>query len=318
MLQVLIHSLHISFLRIVSSLTLSYDIYFPDFDYGFKPPVWDKDYVHIWDDRHIVRLYNKYNVLNNPELYIDKAIANGDAPIKMVNNTMYKIKEPDIVFLSYDENAATENYNKIKERFPRIIRSHGVKGILNAHKAAAKIATTSVFYVVDADAEIDPLFDFSYYPSRHDMKTVHVWRSRNPINDLIYGYGGVKLFPRQLLIDYAGSPIDFTTSVSTNFKVMPEVSNVTKFNTDPFSAWRSGFRECTKLAAKLITNHNNTETEERLAVWCAEGSNREFGEFAIKGANDGAAYGKAHKNQPELIGLINDYDWLKQRFNSQQ
>ena len=108
---------------------------------------------------------------------------------------------------------------------------------------------------------------------------MHVWYSRNPVNDLIYGYGGIKLFPRDMLLNYKGSPIDFTTSVSSKFKVIPEVSNVTRFNTDPFSAWRSGFRECTKLASKLIPNQDNKETEERLAIWCSKGADREFGEW---------------------------------------
>ncbi len=26
---------------------------------------------------------------------------------------------------------------------------------------------------------------------------LHVWRAKNPINDLIYGVGGVKLFPKK-------------------------------------------------------------------------------------------------------------------------
>ena len=36
-------------------------------------------------------------------------------------------------------------------------------------------------------------FDFKYTTKEKDM--VHVYRCMNPINDLVYGYGGVKLFP---------------------------------------------------------------------------------------------------------------------------
>ena len=42
----------------------------------------------------------------------------------------------------------------------------------------------------------------------------HVWRSKNPINDLLYGYGGVKLFPKQALLDFDDWHIDFTYSAS--------------------------------------------------------------------------------------------------------
>ena len=291
-------------------------ILFTHLDFSFKPPEWDKHLVHIWNNDLTVRLYNRELIVNNPDRYTDVQLAAGNIELKIIVDRIFEYPKVDIVFISYDEDNADKHYEMLKSRFPTALRSHGVKGIYKAHMAAAKLASTNLFYVVDADAIIDPDFDFSYYPNGYDINSVHVWYSRNPVNDLIYGYGGVKLFPRQLLLDYTGSPIDFTTSVSNSFKVMPIVSNITAFNTDPFSAWRSGFRECTKLASKLIPNHDNTETEERLAVWCTKGSDREFGEFAIMGANEGMAFGKAHKNQPELLGLINDYNWLEKRFSS--
>ena len=292
------------------------EIEFANFDFSFKPPEWDKHFVHIWNNELTVRLYNKSLVLLNPELYTDEQIKLGNVKLKSVNEKITNFPKLDIVYISYDEDYADDNYKTLNNRFPNIIRSYGVKGIYEAHKAAAKLARTPLFYVVDADAEILPTFDFSYYPNGYDTESVHVWYSRNPVNDLTYGYGGVKLFPRQLLLDYAGSPIDFTTSVSAHFKVIPEVSNITRFNTDPFSTWRAGFRECTKLASKLISNHDNSETEARLEVWCTKGSDREFGEYAIMGAKEGADFGKAHKDQPDMLGLINDYNWLEKRFSS--
>ena len=292
------------------------EIHFTDISFAYKPPEWDKHLLHIWNNNPIVKMYNKELILADPELYTDTNLALGNVAIKNVTDKIFEYLKLDIVFISYDEDSADANYAALKHRFPRALRSHGVKGIYEAHKAAADLASTKLFYVVDADAIIDPAFDFSYYPNGYDINSVHVWYSRNPVNNLIYGYGGVKLFPRQLLLDYEGSPIDFTTSVSEHFKVMPTVSNITQFNTDPFSAWRSGFRECTKLASKLIPNHDNTETEERLAIWCTKGSDKEFGDFAIMGANEGMAFGKAHKDQPDLLGLINDYLWLEKKFSS--
>ena len=292
------------------------EILFTNLDLSFKPPEWDKHLIHIWNNDLTVRLYNRELVLNNPDLYTDLQLASGNIELKNITDKIFEYPKLDIVFISYDEDNADANFEMLKHRFPAALRSHGVKGIYEAHMAAAKIASTDLFYAVDADAIIDPDFDFSYYPSGYDTDSVHVWYSQNPVNDLIYGYGGVKLFPRHLLLGYKGSPIDFTTSVSKHFKVMPTISNITQFNTDPFSAWRSGFRECTKLSSKLIPNHDNTETEERLNVWCTVGSDRAFGEFAIMGAIDGCAFGKAHKNQPDMLGLINDFDWLAKKFSS--
>ena len=99
---------------------------------------------------------------------------------------------------------------------------------------------------VDADAEIKEDFTFNYIPDVYDEDVVHVWGSQNPVNNLEYGYGGVKLFPTKLVRDATSWGLDFTTGLSKRFKSMPEVSCITRFNTDAFSTWRSAFRECVK------------------------------------------------------------------------
>jgi len=294
---------------------------FTNFDFSYKPLEWDKDYIHIWDHDTDLRLFNKDNVIADPESYTDTRLYSGDALIKNISTTIAPFPYPvfDIIFLSYDEEYADDNYLKLKSRFPRANRLHNIKGIFEAHRAAAEWAkynNSDMFYVVDADADILPTFNFNYQPHSIDRNSVHVWHSINPVNDLEYGYGGVKLFPTSVLLDYAGSPIDFTTSASKYFKVIDEVSNVTRFNTDPFSAWRSGFRECAKLASKIIPNQDNSETEYRLNVWCSKGADREFGDFAITGAKEGAEFGALNKDKPDVLGLINNFEWLEKKFSS--
>ncbi len=287
------------------------EIIFPNFDFSFKPEDWDKEYVHIWNNDKTVRLFNKQNVLKNPTRYTDDAYFAGKVKIKNSFLKLYEFPDRDIVFISYDEANAEQNFNSLVARFPRGKRVHGIKGIFNAHRRAAELASSGMFFIVDADAEILTDFEFNYMPGPYARNTVHVWHSRNPINGLEYGYGGVKLFPTQLLLKYDGNPLDFTTAVSDNLKIIRQVSNITHFNTDPFSAWRAGFRECTKLSCKA-----DAESVERLEGWCTLGADREFGDFVIAGANEGKAYGTAHKDQPELLGLINDYSWLEQRFSN--
>ena len=48
--------------------------------------------------------------------------------------------------------------------------------------------------------------------------------SRNPINDLVYGYGGIKLFPTQMTRDMDTTTPDMTTSISDRFKKMDKIS----------------------------------------------------------------------------------------------
>lgn len=228
--------------------------------------------------------------------------------------TVSKIKPYDIIFISYNESNADENYKKLIERFPRAKRVDKVKGIHQAHIAAAELSTTEVFWVVDGDADIVKDFNFDYELEEWEMSFVHVWRSCNPINDLEYGYGGVKLLPRSLTIAMDVNSPDMTTAISKNFIVKNQVSNYTRFNTDPFSTWKSAFRECVKLASKIIPGQNNNETQHRLDIWKTVGGDRIFGNYSLVGARDGAEYGEKNRDDVNALNKINDFDWLRLRF----
>jgi hypothetical protein len=214
----------------------------------------------------------------------------------------------DIVFISYNEPNADENFARLKERFPRAKRIDGIKGIHRAHIAAAKKCFTRMFWVVDGDAQILDSFNFDYKVPDNELDVVHVWRSINPINNLKYGYGGVKLLPKQLTINMDTSTTDMTMSISSKFKAMEESSNITAFNTDEFSTWRSAFRECCKLAVI-----NNEESNARLDVWCTVGD-----ETAIKGALAGKTYGQENTSNKEALAMINDFTWLKDRWQEEK
>ena len=293
----------------------SKEIIFSESAFNFKPPHWDNVYLHMWNNDPVVRLFNTKLVKNNPAAYTDKKLIAGEIKLKKIIKPMFEYPLFDIIFLSYDEFAADENFKKLKTRFPRAKRINGVKGIREAHKAAAKIASTSMFYVVDADAEINPAFTFNSQLEYININTVYIWHSKNPVNNLEYGYGGVKLFPTHAVLSYTGSAVDFTTSVTDNVKVIPEVANTTCFDTDPFSAWRSAFRECVKLSTGIINGQLSQETKERLDIWCTVG-NGEFGDFSISGAIDGTTFGTAHIGQPNILRLINYFEWLEKKFNS--
>ena len=219
----------------------------------------------------------------------------------------------DIVFISYQEPSADANYAALKVRFPMAKRVHGVKGIHQAHIAAAKKCFTKMFWIVDADAIVMDNFNFDYIVPKHQLDHVHVWRAKNPVNDLVYGYGGVKLFPRQMTIDMDTSKADMTTSISQHFIAVEQVANITAFNIDAFSAWRSAFRECAKLSSKTILRQNNEETEDRLNIWCTKGAEQRYGDYSIAGAIAGREFGLSNMAD---ISLINNFEWLQQQFDS--
>lgn len=229
----------------------------------------------------------------------------------------------DVFFLSYDEPFADENFELLTSMWaPHAKRVHGIKGIFDAHKECARLSKTKNFYVVDADCVLDEQFNFSWtpsdnkdaYPGKPESGCVYVWRSRNPINDLLYGYGGVKCFPKKALMDAKNWNIDMTTTLNVPFVPKFQISNVTMFNTDPFNTWKSAFRECTKLASAIIPNGDNTDNEYRLKIWQTRGLKREYGKYAIDGAAQGADFGKHYRKNPKILAYINDFDWLKDQF----
>ena len=88
------------------------------------------------------------------------------------------------------------------------------------------------------------------------------------------------------------------------------------FDTDPFNTWKSAFRECVKLSSRVIDRQKDNETQNRLVAWCTK-STGEFKDYAEKGAKSGAVYGARNKNNKDELAKINDFDWLKERFNDE-
>ena len=287
-----------------------------DFKFDYYVPIYDafhRNITHVFKNGKFfdgICLFSKEVSITKKEF--DHRFFTNKKEIDIVASVP---KQYDIVFISYNEPIAEENYKNLLKRFPRVKRVHGVTGIHQAHIAAAKLAETHMFWAVDGDAEILEDFNFDHEVPTYEKDIVHVWCSKNPINDLVYGYGGVKLLPRKLTVDLNITSLDMTTSISKKFKSMSSVSNITIFNTDEFSTWRSAFRECCKLASRSIERQFEQETQQRLDVWCSEGKNKPFGEYAIAGAIAGRQYGHANQNNLEALKKINDYIWMKGMFS---
>ena len=292
------------------------------FDYSFdlnshKATEWDDEYIHVFkNDEYYdgICLFPKNAEITQRE-YDNRFFVHK----KEIDVVASHFQPYDIVFMSYHESFADDNYKKLLDKNfkNKVHRVDGVKGIHQAHIEAAKLATTDMFYVVDADAEIKPDFDFDYqipYYDHNAKNTVYVWRSQNAINGLIYGYGGVKLLPTQLTLNMDVSKPDMTTSISKSFKAVQKLSNITAFNTDPYNTWRSAFRECAKLSSKVIDRQKDTETLERLNVWCTVGEDQPFGKYAIEGAIAGKKYGEENRSKLEALKKINDFEWLKSQY----
>ena len=290
------------------------------FDLYFDPN--DGKYDHDRKENHSFKhLFNDIETYSNGLVLLSKDKIIGQREFK--HRFLIEKKEHDrlvskhhvydVVFISYNEPNADENYNNLLVKCPRAKRVHRVKGIHQAHIAAAKLCDTDMIWIVDGDAVVNDDFNFDLVISSYDIDCVHVWRSRNPLNGLEYGYGGVKLLPRQLTLDMDVNSSDMTTSISKKFKAVEIVSNITLFNTDKFSTWRSAFRECAKLASRSIQRHLEEETNTRLDTWCTTAQGN-YSSDALRGAREGRRYGEENKNNSTLLSKINDFDWLKTQF----
>jgi hypothetical protein len=292
-----------------------FDLYFDPNDGLYD---YDREENHVFknifkgEETHTngIVLFSKDKIIGNRE-FVHRFLIQKKEHDRVVS----KMKPYDVVFISYNEPNADENYHKLLEKQPVAKRVHGVKGIHQAHIKAATLCETDMFWVVDGDAVIEDEFKFDRELSTYERDIVHVWRSKNPINNLVYGYGGVKLLPRELTLAVDVNSPDMTTSISKKFKAVTEISNITAFNTDPFNTWKSAFRECVKLSSKVIDRQIDDETQNRLTVWTTSGVDQPFGSYAIAGATAGKEYGEANVGNVAALTKINDFDWLKRKFD---
>lgn len=216
----------------------------------------------------------------------------------------------DVFFLSYDEPYAEQYWDVLKGQHPSARRCKGIAGIQAAHAKCAEKSRTPHFFVVDADNQVIRPEIFAYRVPEWDAGYVHLWYAKNSVNGLTYGWGGIKLFPKNLFNDATGRRLDMTTSFP--LKIIEDVASITHFNTTPYETWRSAFRECVKLSQS-----DEPEAIERLETWCkpVSGYSPPYTEWATRGAQDGVEYGSRNRDDFDALMLINDYAWLKARFD---
>lgn len=279
---------------------------------SFEPKKWDSEYVHVFN------LYK--NFTEKLQCYLISKNHNIDTTqefftnLKYVNDYVVQADVMyDIFFLSYNEPNSWDNWQILSKRFPQAKHIYGEKNIYLSHKAAAKQSTTDYFWVVDADNEVLSSFNFDYFVEDYDFDLVHIWYSRNEINDLEYGNGAIKLLPK-MLFDITKDGIDITTSLSNKLKIIPKVASINRFASSPWNAWRGGFREAAKLSSNAIARSNQDENAKRLTAWATKGLDKRFGEYVIPGAMLGMKYGTANKNNQDALSKINDWSWLYEQF----
>jgi hypothetical protein len=217
-----------------------------------------------------------------------------------------KTIELDIVFLSYDEPNAEKNYADLLAKVPWAKRVHGVDGSDSAHKACARLSETERVIVIDGDNTIRSEFlkqEIDFKDEIDLSKSVISWGARNTINGLVYGNGGIKCWPTQLVLDMkthenaesenAKTQVDFCWDI--NYIQIDSCMSDVHNNATPQQAWRAGFREGVKMGllegSKADPNNFSKQVHwknfHRLLVWMHVGLDIKNGDWAIYGARQG-------------------------------
>ena len=266
---------------------------------NFFPSFWEDVKLYTWGKTNdVILVPHKDNI---KQFYDFDRIVHYDLD--------YSSKLMDIIFLSYDEPNADENWEKLKAKHPRAKRVHGVPARTLAYVTAALKSETDYFFAVFPTIEIDDSFDFTFQPDRLKEPCHYIFHCKNPVNGLEYGHRAVILYNKQLCLDTKKPGLDFTLSQAHT--VVPTLCGTTNFNVSPEISWRVAFREVIKLCAMKQT----VESRYRLKKWCELGKGP-YAELVQRGALDAINYYEKNKHDQDALSLSYELDWLKQKFNS--
>ncbi len=221
----------------------------------------------------------------------------------------------EAVMLSYDEPLADELHARLQRVLGlRVKRLHGVAGMRRAYRLAAEVVDTEQFLLADGDFVIATEFDARAVDPLPEAVSMRVWRAVNPLNGLVYGYGGLKLIRRSALREL-GEAVDVLAALPGKIEFTVAIAGTTRINQSPYHAWKAGFRECAMLARGSEYAMGEGETAERIAAWTAGGAG-EFARFAVFGAREGVAFAHEAERTPQLFDRLNDPTWLRDRFTA--
>jgi hypothetical protein len=266
--------------------------------------------MNLWENREIIA-FNRTGHVSICPRDTKQAIKTQiyDWPyIKYHKDTNIKQTPQDIVFISYDEKNANENWDKLYNLHPRAKRMHGVKGLVPAIKAAASESKTNWFYAVFGKTEIVDTFDFNYQPDYLRHPANYVFHAYNPILDHSYGHDGVVMYDKNWVLNINEWDLDLT--MSHHVVTIPTISCINRLDITAWSAWRTAFREAYKLSYYLDKQYR-IDDQYHLHLWLTR-ENTSAGKYSKLGANQGYQY---YLDNRQRDYKINDWDWLKELFN---
>jgi hypothetical protein len=282
-------------------------------------------FVHYYIKDHSVD-YTQY-IKDSPKLYIHiidgvEAIVPKEAKTHLYESiTDYpyveyhyvgdrKLEPLDIIFLSNGETIADDNYEHLlrltKDLPNRVVRISNVNGRVASQHAAANLAQTPWYFLINGKLRVSDDFDFSWQPDRLSKAKHYIFRATNPVNGLVYGHQAIVANNKRLTLNTTVRGLDFT--MDSPHAVVDINSGIALYNSSEWDTWRTSFREVIKLC-----HANDDESKKRLEVWSAVAEG-DFAQYSIQGARDAIDYYNEVNGDFEKLKLSYDWAWLKERY----
>ena len=234
--------------------------------------------------------------------------------INIEKQRKFSEQELDIIYISNGEPDEQRWFEWTEYQTNRDVKwIRGINGRANAYKAAAQASTTPWFFAVFAKLEVrGGDFPWDWQPDYFQEPKHYIFHAKNVMNGLEYGHQAMIAYNRRLVLETEDSGLDFT--LSQPHETVPILSGTAHFNQDPWTTWRTAFREVVKLKhfdAVFPTIENN----HRLKVWRtrAEG---QYADWCLRGVNDAIEYYDSVGGDYAKLMLTYEWDWLRKHFDA--
>jgi hypothetical protein len=239
----------------------------------------------------------------------------------------FKLEDLPIVFISYNEPQADDNFAWLQERHFNVQRIDGIKGSDASHKAAARLIDEEYFVTVDADCKVVPWFADVPSQTKLEPRINISFPSVNLVNGLCYGNGSTKIWHtpsmlntpthESLLYDATNDKHKFEFCWAFNYVAEKRPAGIVDFFNEQ-QAWRAGYRE----GAKLLMHEGKFNGVDflkqncwgnfcRLITWYTVGWDHKYGLNAISGAITGSLMVLSGNYEADDI---RDFDVIDKKF----
>ena len=220
----------------------------------------------------------------------------------------------DVIFISYKEPNAEENYKDLLSKFPYAKRVHGITGIYEAYYEASKLNSSDCFITVDGDTVVwDNLKDIEFNFTS-DNQLIR-YPTRNNVLGIVNASGSIKCMSKNIF-NYITKD-NFDKNVEwyrcDNIELIDN-NNIcvgeSIINSSPYQAFCAGFREAFKTYS-LFGNSKKFKMRYTLS-WCKE--------YEVKNGKSsafGARLGFLHAID-DTISLVdvNNFEFLEELFTN--